>query len=103
MAAIRQANVLVQDEKPWELKNLPDRTKLDSILRLALEAVRVAGVMLQPVVPSLASQLLDTLGIQQQNRSWQALTNVFDNPKESALCYSHSLGTRRTLFSKIKA
>ncbi|KAK3850665.1 hypothetical protein Pcinc_042642 [Petrolisthes cinctipes] len=104
MATVRQANVFIQDEKPWELKNQPDRTKLDSVLRLALEAVRVAGVMLQPVVPSLASQLLDTLGIQQQQhyRSWQALSSVFDNPRESGLLDSHPLGPRRTLFAKIK-
>ncbi|KAG7154465.1 methionine--tRNA ligase, mitochondrial-like [Homarus americanus] len=102
VAAARRANAFVQEEKPWELKNLPDRTKLDSVLRVALETVRMAGIALQPVVPSVASQILDTLGIPIHQRSWANLQAGFEDPKHRHLSTSFSLGPRKKLFTKIK-
>ncbi|XP_045622416.2 methionine--tRNA ligase, mitochondrial [Procambarus clarkii] len=102
MSVARQANAFIQEEKPWELKNLPDRTKLDSVLRIALESVRVSGVALQPIVPTLASQILDTLGVPFHRRSWTSLQEGFRDPQHSHLHDSYNLGLRKQLFTKIR-
>lgn len=102
MAVVRQANVFIQEEKPWELKDLPDRTKLDSILRVALETVRIAGVALQPIVPTLASQVLDTLGVPLNKRSWNSVQEGFNDSQHSHLMSSLNLGPRKKLFTKIQ-
>lgn len=102
MAAARQANTFVQEAKPWELKNLSDSSKLDSVLRVALETVRMVGIALQPVVPTLASQLLDTLGVPVHHRSWDSLNDGFSSAQYNDLSTSFNLGPRRKLFTKIK-
>lgn len=102
MAAVRQANAFVQEEKPWELKNLPDSDHLDSVLRVALETVRMVGIALQPVVPTLASQLLDSLGVPVHHRAWVNLKDGFSNAQYDNLSSSFNLGPRKKLFTKIK-
>lgn len=102
MAAVRQANVFVQEERPWELKNQTDRRKLDSVLRVALETVRTSGIALQPIVPRLASCLLDTIGVPDHQRSWTNLREGFYNGNQDELSTSYKLGRRTKLFKKIK-
>ncbi|XP_063611184.1 methionine--tRNA ligase, mitochondrial-like [Penaeus indicus] len=102
MAAVRQANVFVQEERPWELKNQTDRRRLDSVLRVALEAVCTAGIALQPIVPRLASCLLDATGVPDHQRCWNSLREGFYNVNQDDLSTSYKLGTRTKLFRKIK-
>ncbi|XP_068228435.1 methionine--tRNA ligase, mitochondrial [Palaemon carinicauda] len=102
MAVVHSANVFVQEEKPWELKNMTDRSKLDSILRIALETVRVVGIALLPVIPILASKLLDSIGVMKHNRYWEDIENVFSKENEKYLCNTYKLGSRTKFFSKLK-
>ncbi|KAK7077993.1 Methionine--tRNA ligase, mitochondrial [Halocaridina rubra] len=102
MNAVRSANVFVQEEKPWELKNLQDRTKLDSVLRIALETVRIAGIALQPIVPTLAGKVLDCLGILSYDRLWDKMKVGFSREKQGYFETSSSLGRRTKLFNKLK-
>ncbi|XP_023349424.1 methionine--tRNA ligase, mitochondrial isoform X2 [Eurytemora carolleeae] len=60
MDVLRLTNLFVQEEKPWELKKMnPER--LNFVLALSLESLRVCGILLQPIVPSLAHTLLSKL------------------------------------------
>ena len=95
MRAVRCANLMVQEEKPWELKS--DREHLDSVVHLALSAGHAAALLLQPIVPEYASRLLDTLGVPRHMRTWG---NVDRFP-----CIKHMptpLGVRVAPFKKIK-
>jgi len=67
MAALRRANGYINDEKPWELKT-SDKQRLDVVLRISLETLRVCAIVLQPIVPTLTASLLDKLGVDQ--RQW---------------------------------
>lgn len=102
MAAVRQANVYVQEEKPWELKNQTDRTKLDSVLRVALETVQTAGIALQPIVPRLSSRLLDATGVPNHQRCWNSMRDGFYKENQNELSTPYTLGQRTKLFGKIK-
>ncbi|XP_066967316.1 methionine--tRNA ligase, mitochondrial [Macrobrachium rosenbergii] len=102
MTVVHSANNFVQEEKPWELKTLTDRTKLDSILRITLETVRVVGIALLPITPILANKLLNSIGVMQQNRYWECIENVFSKANEKYLSSSFKLGSRTKLFTKLK-
>ena len=72
MEALRKTNAYVETEKPWELKKT-DTERLQVVLCLVLETLRVTGIMLQPVVPGLAGKLLDKLNV--KDRSWSQTSN----------------------------
>ena len=72
MSYFRWANVLVQDHEPWKLvksENKEDIAHLKTVLHMALETLRVGGILLQPIVPQFSRMLLDRLGIPQEKRS----------------------------------
>ncbi|KAH6939132.1 hypothetical protein HPB50_016104 [Hyalomma asiaticum] len=72
MTVLRQSNALVQDAKPWELaKSKSGETRLNAVLHVALEVLRVSGIVLQPVIPVLATRILDKL---QVLKLWQRAT-----------------------------
>lgn len=62
---------------PWNLiKKDPEEPnpKLDQIIYLCAESVRVVGILLQPFMPSKMSRLLDMLGVNPDARSFQHAT-----------------------------
>lgn len=73
---LRAVNRYFQARAPWSLaKRLrADHTdaeaaaELAAVLHTTLEALRVAGVLLQPVVPQTAGRLLDALGVAADQR-----------------------------------
>jgi methionyl-tRNA synthetase len=42
--------------------------KLDNVLYLCTEALRISGILLQPYMPSKAALLLDMLGVDEKKR-----------------------------------
>lgn len=67
-----QTNRYVSDVEPWKLvKNTDAESRV--LLSLAIfncaEALRIAGILLQPIMPSKASMLLDGLGVRQDRRT----------------------------------
>ncbi|VDN30232.1 unnamed protein product, partial [Cylicostephanus goldi] len=60
LAVVKSANGLFQLAQPWKL---PAGPKLDSVLYLSYETVRVAALLLMPIVPSLADHALTRLRI----------------------------------------
>jgi methionyl-tRNA synthetase len=68
--------VYITEQEPWHLaskiKKQPDRDtseRLEEVLFLCTEALRIAGILLQPYMPTKAALLLDMLGVDEKKRS----------------------------------
>ncbi|MDH4063382.1 MAG: methionine--tRNA ligase subunit beta, partial [Acidobacteriota bacterium] len=60
---ISAANEFIADTQPWTLaKNPSDADRLSGVLDDAAEAVRIAAVLLLPVMPSSAAEILRRVG-----------------------------------------
>ena len=60
---IDAANLFIADTQPWSLAKDPAKTdQLTAVLAEAAEAVRVAAVLLLPVMPTSAAEILRRLG-----------------------------------------
>ncbi|KAI5641034.1 tRNA synthetases class I (M) domain-containing protein [Phthorimaea operculella] len=69
------ANLFFETHKPWELRKKPECQKqLDVILHITLETLRIAAIILQPIIPELSEKLLNKLSIGKDFRSWQHCT-----------------------------
>lgn len=73
MSALHAANNFFETTKPWELKNGDEDAtkKLETIISLTMEALRISGTILQPIVPDYTSKLLKRLNIPQDQRVWK--------------------------------
>ncbi len=64
MAAVRKANKYVADQQPWTLAKDPaNAERLGTVLRSVVEALRVASVLLEPVLTTKARELRAQLGL----------------------------------------
>ncbi|KAJ3301771.1 methionyl-tRNA synthetase [Kappamyces sp. JEL0829] len=55
--------------EPWHFK--PDETdKLQNVLYVSFEGIRIAAILLQPVMPAAASSVLDTLQVPLEERTY---------------------------------
>ncbi|BFZ06033.1 hypothetical protein BsWGS_09072 [Bradybaena similaris] len=73
MSQLHWANAFVQLHKPWELSkfNSPsDSAQLLTVLHVAMETLRVCGILLQPIVPDLSDRLLTRLGVPVYERQY---------------------------------
>ncbi|XP_011298070.1 methionine--tRNA ligase, mitochondrial [Fopius arisanus] len=73
MNSLRCANKMIEHHKPWALVKLNDEksmTQLEAVLALGLESVRVSALILLPIVPRLAHNLLSHLDIPMDSRQW---------------------------------
>ena len=60
---VRATNQHVDASQPWKLAKDPDRkAELDGVMHAALEAIYWAGLMMAPVLPHKAAELLTRLG-----------------------------------------
>lgn len=53
----------MQSSAPWNLVEPQDQEQLDSVIYMCAESLRLCGILLQPYVPAKMRQLLDTLGV----------------------------------------
>ena len=70
------ANRYFSAQEPWVLRKSTapaDRERFRSVLYTTLEVVRIAAVLVQPVMPASASALLDLLGQPADRRDFAAL------------------------------
>jgi methionyl-tRNA synthetase len=58
------ANEYVNIMAPWNLKNI-DTKRMNQVLYVLLECIRVIGVLLQPLIPASAEKILNGLSIKQ--------------------------------------
>lgn len=70
------ANRYFSAQEPWVLRkseNPEDQVRFRTVLYTTLEAVRVAALLIQPVMPGSAARLLDLLGQPESSRDFSAL------------------------------
>lgn len=65
------ANRFLQETAPWH----DTTTSADAYqaIYLSAESLRISGILLQPFIPSKANQLLNSLGVPSDRRSWSDL------------------------------
>ncbi|MBT3864506.1 methionine--tRNA ligase [Candidatus Peregrinibacteria bacterium] len=62
ISLVDYANKYVEDQKPWELAKL-DKAGLEAVLYNLLEMLRNSALMLLPVIPGKAEEVLRSLGL----------------------------------------
>ncbi|KAL9634002.1 MAG: hypothetical protein Q9204_003175 [Flavoplaca sp. TL-2023a] len=87
LAVIQQTNQYMQKSSPWDLSARTDEhgvprgiihlptdqhiRKVDSIIYLCAESIRICGILLQPVMPQRMRHLLDLMGVDEGRRMFQ--------------------------------
>ncbi|GMN01449.1 methionine--tRNA ligase [Erythrobacter sp. MTPC3] len=75
LRAVYACNQYVDEQAPWTLKKTdPDRMK--AVLQTLFIALRDLAIAIQPVVPEKAANLLDQLGIPENERSFASLEDL---------------------------
>uniref|UniRef100_A0A1I8BIQ3 Methionine--tRNA ligase, mitochondrial n=1 Tax=Meloidogyne hapla TaxID=6305 RepID=A0A1I8BIQ3_MELHA len=74
---VQLANLFFQQCEPWKIIN--SQIKLDSVLFITYETVRLTAIYLQPATPDFADKLLSILGIPHAERTIEAAR--FLNPR----------------------
>ncbi len=69
---IRNANAYIDHQAPWALKKT-DTERMNTVLRVLLEAIRTVGILLQAFMPDSMAVLLDQLGVAVDARRIAAL------------------------------
>jgi len=70
MAVVSRANRYIEESAPWKLaKDTGQRARLDAVLRLLAETIRLVAILLQPFMPSVAEEILRQLGDEPGPRS----------------------------------
>ena len=70
------ANRYFSAQEPWVLRksdNAADQERFGTVLYTTLEAVRIAALLIQPVMPGSAAKLLDLLGQPADERDFSAI------------------------------
>ncbi|KAF9956721.1 methionyl-tRNA synthetase [Mortierella alpina] len=69
---LAEANAHFSFAEPWKLvKDPAKKCRLDVVLWHTMEAIRLSALMLQPIMPSKTSEILDQLDIRKEERSWE--------------------------------
>lgn len=74
MTQLHATNGFIQRHQPWKLaksKSDSDIAWLNSIVAVALETLRITGILLQPVTPLLTDKLLQRLGVSPNERAFE--------------------------------
>lgn len=68
---------MISDIAPWA-KTCDPRVVYET-RQVALATLRIAGICLKPFVPSTADNLLEALGLDEEEKSWQSVLQYDDN------------------------
>ena len=72
MGLVRMANKYVEQQAPWQLVKT-DVAATGRVLYSATEALRLASVLLAPVMPTKTAQALEILGATGSKAAWGGL------------------------------
>ena len=71
---ISRANKYIDETTPWILAKSEDtKPRLLSVMKNLCEAIRVAAILVSPVMPDSAKAILDQLSVPEEGRTWEAL------------------------------
>ncbi|KAL9128970.1 MAG: hypothetical protein Q9217_002445 [Psora testacea] len=71
MNVVYDTNVYLQHTTPWELREPEAQDRLNGVIYLCAESIRICGILLQPFMPSKMRQLLEMLGVSEDSRSFR--------------------------------
>ena len=87
MQQLRDTNEFVDRKQPWNLRKDPTKeVELETVIYITLETLRVVGILLQPIIPTVSSVLLNRLNVPDCNRMYEhalTRTNVSTNLGEN--------------------
>ena len=69
MRAVFACNQYIDAQAPWTLRKT-DPERMQAVLATLIEAIRMLGLAIQPVVPGGAGRLLDQLRVPEGERDW---------------------------------
>lgn len=69
---IRAANGYIDRQAPWALAKT-DRKRMEAVLRVLVDTVRVVATLLQPIMPGSMGRMLDQLGVPRDARDFAGL------------------------------
>lgn len=73
----KQGNRYIDQTAPWELCKKPEtRPRLQTVLYVLIEVLRLSAVYLEPVIPTAGSRMLDMLGIPEDMRTFSSVTTA---------------------------
>ena len=101
METLRITNEYIQKEEPWVLKKT-DLNRLNYVLTLGLESLRVTGILLQPVVPKSSDLLLKKIGVPNSSRLWSDAESLVLHNNEMKNNFTSFSKERLVLFPKIE-
>ena len=96
MNVVYDTNVYLQHTSPWDLKNPKDQDRLNEVIYLCAESIRICGILLQPFMPEKMSKLLDMLGVAENCRLYANTT--FGSDEDYGLPNFSLEGQNRVLF-----
>jgi methionyl-tRNA synthetase len=70
---VADANRYFAGQEPWALKKT-DPAKMETVLYVTAEVLRMVGVLIQPVMPQAASKLLEVLNVAEDARTFKDFT-----------------------------
>ena len=70
---VNDANAYVDEQAPWVLKK-SDPARMQTVLYVLAEIVRMLGIVMQPFTPEAAAKMLDQLQIGENERTFAYLT-----------------------------
>ena len=70
---VRAANAYIDRQAPWALRKT-DPARMEAVLRVLADALRVVATLLQPFMPGSMARMLDQLGVPAGARSFAALS-----------------------------
>ncbi|GAB0096481.1 Methionine--tRNA ligase, mitochondrial [Sergentomyia squamirostris] len=86
MSTLHAGNNFFETTRPWELKKgtAAQKKRLEGILCLTMETLRICGIILQPIIPTMSTLLLDKLAVRPEDRLWDNTVKLFwkDGGKE---------------------
>lgn len=71
---VAEANRYFAGQEPWALKK-SDPARMETVLYVTAEVLRIVGILIQPYVPSSAGKLLDLLNISEGDRKFENLND----------------------------
>ncbi|KAK1995849.1 tRNA synthetase class I [Colletotrichum falcatum] len=74
LSVIVEANKYITDTRPWEVAKSTearDQAALHEVIYHVSEAIRCAGILLQPVMPAKMGTMLDMVGVQADRRGFE--------------------------------
>ena len=99
MNVIYDTNVYLAQRAPWDLKTAAERDRLNEIIYLCSEALRICGILLQPFMPEKMSKLLDMLGVADNARLYE--NTAFGSDKDYGTPRSALQDGNGVLFPKL--